>query len=106
MPEKGQQIGENATNIASFLSVSEVEIFQDNDVNTTAADTKGLYSLSGETSYRQISWSLGAARFDVILIVSLWHLAGISAEIFVKFWSDWKSLNPNLAALRLHEILR
>ena len=57
--------------------------------------TLGLYSLSGKTSYRQISWSLEAARLDVAMVVSLW-----------KFQSDWKSLNPNLAASRLHEILR
>ena len=38
----------------------------------------GLYSLSGRTSHRMISWSL----------------------------EDWNSLNPNLAAARLHEILR
>ena len=37
------------------------------------------YSLSDKTSYRQISWSLEAARLDVIMIISLWNLAGISA---------------------------
>ena len=37
----------------------------------------GLYSLSGKTSYRQISWSLEAARLGVIMIVSLWNLTGI-----------------------------
>ena len=46
-----------------------------------------LYSLSGKTSYRQISWSA-------------------AAEVPVKFQSDWKSLNPNLTASRHHEILR
>ena len=64
---------------------------------------QGLYSLSGKTSYRQISWSLEAARLDVAMVVSLWNLTGTSAA---KFQSDWKSLNPNLAASRLHEILR
>ena len=29
-----------------------------------------------------------------------------AAEVPVKFQSDWKSLNPNLVVLRLHEILR
>ena len=33
--------------------------------------TLGLYSLSGRTSYRKISWSLEAAKLDVIMIVSL-----------------------------------
>ena len=55
----------------------------------------------GKTSYCQISWSLGAARLDVILIISLWNLTDIST-----FQTDLKSLNPNLAAPRLHEILR
>ena len=34
---------------------------------------QGLYSLSGKTSYRQISWSLEAARLDVAMVVSLWQ---------------------------------
>ena len=29
-----------------------------------------------------------------------------AAVVPVKFQSDWKSLNPNLVASRLHEILR
>ena len=67
----------------------------------------GLYSLSGKTSYRQISWSLEAARLDVALVVSLWNLTGTSAaQVPAKFQSDWKSSNPNLTASRLHEILR
>ena len=37
-------------------------------------ETQGLYSLSGKTSYCQISWSLEAARLDVMIIVSLWNL--------------------------------
>ena len=32
---------------------------------------QGLYSLSGKTSYRQISWSLEAAKLDVAMVVSL-----------------------------------
>ena len=34
------------------------------------------------------------------------HLGSSAAEVPAKFQSDWKSLNPNLAASRLHEILR
>ena len=63
---------------------------------------QGLYSLSVKTSYRQISRSLEAARLGVIMIVSFWNLTGM----IVKFQSDWKSLNKNLAASSLHEILR
>ena len=40
---------------------------------------QGFYSLSGKTSYRKISWSLGAARLRVIMMVSLWNLTGILA---------------------------
>ena len=36
----------------------------------------GLYSLSDKTFYRQISWSLEEARFDVLMVVSLWNLTG------------------------------
>ena len=39
----------------------------------------GLHLLSGETSYRKISWSLKAARLDAIMIVSRWNSTGISA---------------------------
>ena len=57
----------------------------------------GLYSLSGKTSYRQISWSLEAARLGVIIISPLWNLTGsAAAERPVKF----------LATSRLHEILQ
>ena len=55
---------------------------------------QGLYSLSGKTSYRQISRSLEAARLGVG-----------AAEVPVKFQSDGTSLNPNLAVSRLREIL-
>ena len=43
--------------------------------------------------YRQISWSLDAARLDI-------------ADVALKYQSDLKSPNPNLVALTLHEILR
>ena len=33
-------------------------------------------------------------------------LGSAAAVVPVKFQSDWKSLNPNLAASGLHEILR
>ena len=39
----------------------------------------GLYSLSGKTSYRQISRSLEATRLNVIIVVSLCNLTGTSA---------------------------
>ena len=64
----------------------------------------GPYSLSGKTFNCQISWSLEAARFDVIMIVSLSNSWIAAAELPVKFQSDWKSLSLNLAASRLREI--
>ena len=71
---------------------------------------QGLYSLSGKTSYRQISWSLEAARLSVIndrfALKFDRHLGSVAAEVPVKFQSNWKSLNLNLATSRLHEILR
>ena len=70
----------------------------------------GLYSLSGKTSYRQISRSLEPARLGVIMIVSLWNLSGISAAVLPRCLSNFRAmgqvLNSNLAASRLHEILR
>ena len=57
-------------------------------------------------SYPKISWNLEAARLEVRNVVSLWHLDSATAQVPLKFQSDWKSLNANLASLRLHEILR
>ena len=39
----------------------------------------GLYSLSGKTSYRKISWSIEAARFRFRIFQSLWNLTGTLA---------------------------
>ena len=40
-----------------------------------------LCSLSGRTSYSQISSSLEAPKLDAIIIISLWHLTGSSAVL-------------------------
>ena len=45
----------------------------------------GLFSLRGKTSYRKISWSLKAARLDVIMIVSFWKFPGISPRCLSNF---------------------
>ena len=42
---------------------------------------------------------------DRIALASDKHLDSAAAEVPVRFQSDWKSLNPNLAATRPHEIL-
>ena len=56
-----------------------------------------LYSLSGKTSYRKISWSLDATGFDFILIQSLWNLTGTSAVVLLQ----WCSIRHSI---RLHPI--
>ena len=53
---------------------------------------QGLYSLSGKTSYRQISWSLEVAKLGVIMIVSLWNLTGISAALLPRCLSNSKAI--------------
>ena len=66
-----------------------------------------LYSLSGKTSYRQISWSLEAAGLDVAMVVSLWNLTGTSAAALPRYLPNFIAIGKaNLAASRLHEILR
>ena len=54
--------------------------------------TLGLYSLSGKTSYRQISWSLEAARLGVIMIVWLWNLTGISAALLPRCLLNFRAI--------------
>ena len=53
---------------------------------------QGLYSLSGKTSYRQISRSLEVARLDVTIIVSLWNLTGISAALLLRCLSNFRAM--------------
>ena len=52
----------------------------------------GLYSLSGKTSYRQISWSLEATRLDVAMVVSLWILTGTSATALPRYLPNVKAI--------------
>ena len=51
--------------------------------------SQGLYSLSGKTSYRKISWSLEAARFEFRLFQSLWNLTGTSAAALPRCLSNF-----------------
>ena len=55
---------------------------------------QGLYSLSGKTSYRKISWSLEAARFGFKLFQSLWNLAGTSAAMLPRCLSNFRAIRP------------
>ena len=59
-----------------------------------AVVTQGLYSLSGKTSYRKISWSLEAARFGFKLFQSLWNLAGTSAALLPRCLSNFRAIRP------------
>ena len=54
--------------------------------------TQGLYSLSGKTSYRQISRSLEVARLGVTIIVSLWNLTGIAAALLPRCLSNFRAI--------------
>ena len=72
--------------------------------------TLGFYSLSGRTSYQKISRILEAAnfmfrRFSIVLEFDK-HLGSSAAETPVEFLGDTTIIIPNLAASRLHEILR
>ena len=58
------------------------------------AITQGLYSLSGKTSYRKISWNLEAARFGSKLFQSLWNLAGTSAALLPRCLSNIRAIRP------------
>ena len=61
---------------------------------------QGLYSLSGRTSYRKISWSLEAARFGFIIFQSFWNLTSTSAVLLPMCPLNFKSIrslyHPNL----------
>ena len=46
---------------------------------------QGLYSLSGQMSYRKISWSLDVTRFGFKHFSSLWNLTGTSAVALSNF---------------------
>ena len=53
-----------------------------------------LYSPSGKTSCRKISWSLEAARFGFKLFQSLWKLAGASAALLPRCLSNFRAIRP------------
>ena len=73
---------------------------------------QGPASVSNITSYREISWSLEAARLVVWIIASLGNLTVTSAavsstvDVPVKFQSYPTILKINLMASRLREILQ
>ena len=69
----------------------------------------GLYSLSGWTSYRKISWILEAVRFGFKFPQSLWNLTGTSAALprcLSNFKGDTIIISSNLAASRRNLVAR
>ena len=52
----------------------------------------GLYSLSGRTSCRKISWSLEPARFMFRLFLSLWNVTGTSASALPRCLSNCRAI--------------
>ena len=77
--------------------------------DTMDADNQGLFSLSGRTSYRKISWCFEAARFGLVFSnrYGIWQARGSNAaEVPVEYQSDKIIITFNLTASRLHEILR
>ena len=86
-----QVIPKNSGTLITCITADHISITQQNTAKTMCVlqgiycvsdeicQTHGLYSLSGRTSCRKISWSLEAARLDIIMIISLLNLTGISA---------------------------
>ena len=48
--------------------------------------------ISGRTSYREISWTLEAARFGFIIFQSLWNLTGIPAAALPRCLSNFRAI--------------
>ena len=68
------------------------EIVLNRMTKTTFMITQGLYSPSGKTSYRQILWSLEAARLDVAMVASLWNLTGTSAAALPRYLPNFRAI--------------
>ena len=68
--------------------------WQHQNINQTlnSQNTLGLYSLSGKTSYRKISWSLEAARFGFKHFQSLWNLTGTSAAVLPRCLWNFRAI--------------
>ena len=54
--------------------------------------SQGLYSLSGKSSYHQISWSLEDATLEVVIIVLLWIVTGTSAALLPTCLSNFRTI--------------
>ena len=58
----------------------------------TIISMPGLYSLSGWSSYRQISWSLEAAKSVLLMIVSLGHWTATLAAALPGCLSNFRAI--------------
>ena len=75
-----------------YYKISRTFFFTFCVFNLTLTAIKGLYSLSGKTSYSQISWSLEVARLDVAMAVSLWNLTGTLAAALPRYLPNFRAI--------------
>ena len=62
------------------------------DFRTAFMWNLAIYSLSGWTSFRKISWSPEAARLRFRLFQSLWNLVGTSAAVLQRCLSNLRAI--------------
>ena len=78
----------------------------DNMYRRNVSTALGLFT-SSKTSYRKISWSLEAARLDIIMIVLLWNLTGISAALLPRCLSNLRAIGKVFTRIpRLRDFMR
>ena len=80
-------------------------------INIYPCSREGFYSLRDKTDVLSPDlvkprWREIKCYHARIIIKFVRHLYNATAEMHVTFQSAWKSLNPNLAASRLNEIIR
>ena len=80
--------------IKIIWSYVHVVIIRGKSIHNEVVCILGLYSLSGKTSYRKISWSLEVAGFGSKLFQSLWNLAGTSAALLPRCLSNCRAIQP------------
>ena len=89
---KQKVVGPQLVLITSFITVTRYVCCAIWFNSVIAARHQGLYSLSGRTSYRKISWSLEAARFTFRLFQSLWNVTGTSAAALPRCLSNLRAM--------------
>ena len=61
-------------------------------VDVVAAKVLGLCLLRWRTSRRTSSWNLDTARLNLMIIVSLWNMTGISATLLSRCLSNCRAI--------------